>query len=897
MTALSKRLLITFWTLFLFANTLQAQQVMLQGFYWDFPKPTQGRIWADTLRLKAAALSQAGFTHVWYAPFAGNGPNSGGYDPRDLYIGTDNTLTNAGTKLQVKAMVDAFVAQGITPVADMVYNHRDGGAPETNPAVKDYMTTFVSGTSASCSFKSPFPSDRVQMVLPIGGSTGLGAGTYTIQMRSKGNIFNGAQYMFYATTNLIGGSRYSPVNASVVDLTTDPINPYAVDLGRNYQTKINSNGDVDAYTFALTTAQFTAAGDRIFLQAINFNSAYTDHLPISITYDSDGAGPVAPVEIANMAAPFGAGYKLEFQTYTDFRAMPSGLGALNWDAFRPNFDGNSPAAWSQTTCLGPEYSMQSLDYFYDYDHNNPGTRAAMVDWTEWAYDYLQSKGLRLDAVKHFEPEFVAHLIQQMIARGKTPNILVGEWYGENLDELKGWVDAVQASLTTKGVSGFAVKVFDFSLRAALKGTLDRNESPRQLIFTGLKNGKNMSGFNIVSFLNNHDFREESDASFNSSVVNKNRNLGYAYLLTNNQLGVPLVFYPDYYGYPAPKTVYNGNTVAYGWHPQAAADRAGHKTEIDRLIQVQKIYINGSQAIAYLNHYGGVNNGPGAPNNFINGSDYTKLLLYQLSGTGAVGGKDVIVAINTSTNRMQVDHAIAIQNGITQGTTFTDILSNSAFATAVVDGQNRIYIDLPAKSYSVWVRGTNPLISLPVSLVSFRAKAGLDQIQLTWRASTEANFRSYTVQRSIDARTFSDRQTVLPKGTTTGPADYIINDRLADDASQLRLGTFYYRLKMTDLDGSEAYSKIEAVTINPQVMYLTVSPNPARDVIHAEISSPDHITVDVTLTDAAGRQVRSQVRSLRKGQTAIDINVHDLPAGTYLLRASDGVQSVSERVNL
>ena len=407
----------------------------------------------------------------------------------------------------------------------------------------------------------------------------------------------------------------------------------------------------------------------------------------------------------------------------------------------------------------------------------------------------------------------------------------------------------------------------------------------------------MSGFNIATFLNNHDFREENNSSFNSAVVNKNRNLAYAYLLTNNQLGVPAVFYPDYYGYPAPNTNYSGNTVGYGWHPQAAADRAGHKAEIDRLIQVQKTYINGSQAVAYLNDYGGINNGPGAPNNFINGSDYNKLLLYQLSGTGAVGGKDVIVAINTSDSRMQVDHAIAMQNGIAQGTTFTDILGNSAFPTAVVDGQNRIYIDLPPKSYSVWVRGTNQLIALPVSLVSFRAKAGQDHVQLSWRASDETNFKSYTVQRSNDARTFSDRQTVLPKGTTTGPADYIADDILTDDASQSRSGTFYYRLKMTDLDGSAAYSKIEAVIIDPQALYLTVSPNPARDIIHAELLAPDDLTAMFTLTDAAGRQVRSQVRSLRKGQNAIDINAYDLPAGTYLLRASDGVRSVSERVNL
>ncbi|MBO0932273.1 T9SS type A sorting domain-containing protein [Fibrella aquatilis] len=886
-----RRLLLFVTTLILSASTLRAQQVMLQGFYWDFPKPPQGRIWADTLRLKAAALAQAGFTHIWYPPFAGNGARSGGYDPRDLYIGPDNTVTSAGTKLQLKAMVDEMATRGITPVADMVYNHRDGGAPESNPAVKDYMTTFASGNNPSCGFKRPFPSDRVQLVMPIGGSTGLGVGTYTIRMRSKGSIFNGAQYMFYVTTNVVGGSRWSPVNPAVVDLTTDPANPYSVELGRNYLTKINSDGDVDDYTFTLSASQFTVGGDRLFIQAINYNSEYSDHLPISITYDADGAGPIAPVETANYLDPFGTGYKLDFQTYTDFSAMPSGQGSLHWDGFRPNFDGSSQAGWSQTTCLGPEYSMQSLDYFYDYDHNRPNTRSTLVDWTEWTYDYLQSHGLRCDAVKHFEPEFMAHMIQQMIARGKTPNLVVGEWYGENLDELKGWVDAVQSSLSSKGVSGFNVKVFDFSLRAALKGALDRSESPRQVIFTGLKNGKGVSGFNIVTFLNNHDFREETNRAQNNALANKNRNLAYAYLLTNNQLGIPLVFYPDYYGYPAQNTVYNGETVGFGWHPDNATDRAGHQAEIDRLIKVLKTYINGSQSVAYLNHYGGLNNGPGAPNNFINGSDYTKLLLYQLNATGSAGGKDVIVAINFGTTRMQVDHAIAIQNGITTGTTFTDILGNSAFPTAVVDGQSRIYIDLPAKSYSVWVRGTNPLIALPVTLVSFRAKGGPDRVQLSWRAAAEKDLSSYTVQRAADGRNFNDRAVIQPTGTTTGPADYAVNDTELPSA-----GTLYYRLKMTDRDGSVAFSKTEAVTIDPRGLYISVSPNPTHGTIHAELTSPDDdLPVLLTLTDASGRAVRTISRSLRKGVNAIELDVPHLPIGSYTLQATDGARKATERV--
>jgi hypothetical protein len=380
-----------------FSQLSHAQQVAMQGWYWDYPKTGQGYNWSDTLRLKAPSLGQAGFTHVWYPPFAGNGNKSGGYDPRDLFVGPSQT--SLGYLDQIKSMVSSFTAAGITPMADLVYNHRDAGAAENNPAVKDYITKFASG-SGQYGFKRPFPSDRYRMVLPIGGGAAEGAGIYYIKMRSRGNIFNGAKYAFHATTSKIGGSRWSPVVTPDVNLTASADQfQYTAQLGRNYLNAINSNGDEDEFKVTVTANDFNAAGDFLIIQAINYDSEYSDHLPIDIWYQP--ANGSNSYNVANYLDPFSSNYKLVFQTYTNFNSMPSGRGALDWNGFRPHFTSSSPAGWSQTTSLGPEYSMQSLDYFYDYDHNIPATRDLLIDWTKWTYDELGSKGIRMDAVKHF----------------------------------------------------------------------------------------------------------------------------------------------------------------------------------------------------------------------------------------------------------------------------------------------------------------------------------------------------------------------------------------------------------------------------------------------------------------------------------------------------------------
>ena len=111
-----KKLLFVISFIFL-TVTVYCQQVLMQGWYWDYPKTINGYSWADTLRLKAAQLKQDGISHIWFPPHAvaSFGPGSNGYDPKDLFIG--NQTTGLGTRAGLNAMLAEFTAQGIAPVA------------------------------------------------------------------------------------------------------------------------------------------------------------------------------------------------------------------------------------------------------------------------------------------------------------------------------------------------------------------------------------------------------------------------------------------------------------------------------------------------------------------------------------------------------------------------------------------------------------------------------------------------------------------------------------------------------------------------------------------------------------------------------------------------------------
>lgn len=702
-----RKITFLFWIFSGVTQLAYAQQILLQGFYWDYPKTGQGYNWSDTLKNKASELSAAGFTHIWFPPFAGNGNKSGGYDPKDLFIGQNNTQTSLGTKQEIKDMISVFGQNNLKAVGDMVYNHRDGGKPEANNAVKEYMLFYAGSNTGSCpgtSYKSPFPSDRVRMIIPIGGTTGLGAGTYYVSIGSRSGGYLGKKFMFYATTIKAGSGQAwdfvtgcNPKNTAITVASDIPASgaEYVTNLNQGYWNTIDFANDVDEFKITLNADNYHSAGDTLIIQAINLCGDYTDHRISKIWYTGNNT------DIANTNNWNSASYKLQFQTFTDFSGLPSGRGGNNWKSFRPNWNdfGVSTAGGATTTCLGPSWSMQSMDYFYDYDHNQSVARDTLIAWTKWAYDDLNIRGLRMDAIKHFEANFVGKMLTEMYNANKIPDFVVGEWYGQENPAIQNWVSDVNNSMSVAARAAIKPKVFDFALRDALKQACDNGGDARNAFYNSFRDARGMSGFNLVTFVNNHDMRS-SNLNYGDALVWQDPILAYAYILTNNQLGVPTIFYPDYYGYPAHNTTYGTDTYSFDYHPTSLQPL---KKEINQLIEVQKRFINGSQNVYYLNHYGGAFNAVPSPNYYSKGKHW-RSLIYQLDSTGSAGKKEIIVAINFDSDSLKVNHVIANTNRYPAGTKFVDILQKSSTKVTTIDAQNRISISLPPRSFTIFVQG-------------------------------------------------------------------------------------------------------------------------------------------------------------------------------------------------
>ncbi len=131
-----------FVIILLLNQTLQAG-VLLQGFYWDAPSPSD-ETWWDKLAKESKNISESGFTSVWIPPVlkGASGGYSNGYDPYDDYdLGSkdqrDTYGTHWGTREQLMRMVGMMRANGMDVYFDNVLGHRSGDDGKGHFVYKD----------------------------------------------------------------------------------------------------------------------------------------------------------------------------------------------------------------------------------------------------------------------------------------------------------------------------------------------------------------------------------------------------------------------------------------------------------------------------------------------------------------------------------------------------------------------------------------------------------------------------------------------------------------------------------------------------------------------------------------------------------------------------------------
>jgi hypothetical protein len=160
-------------------------------------------------------------------------------------------------------------------------------------------------------------------------------------------------------------------------------------------------------------------------------------------------------------------------------------------------------------------------------------------------------------------------------------------------------------------------------------------------------------------------------------------------------------------------------------------------------------------------------------------------------------------------------------------------------------------------------------ALPVSLIAFQVKRVENTTVLYWQTSEEKNSDHFEVQQSEDLRKWTALGIVNAANESSQQKDYSFQD-LAE-----RYGTQYYRLKMVDIDGSYAYSKIQSIRLGSSGL-ISAYPNPVVDKL---LIGAKEALASVKVTDLTGRAFLE----LSKPKPGEEFTMKNYPAGTYLVK--------------
>ncbi|MFP5040856.1 T9SS type A sorting domain-containing protein [Parasediminibacterium sp. JCM 36343] len=177
----------------------------------------------------------------------------------------------------------------------------------------------------------------------------------------------------------------------------------------------------------------------------------------------------------------------------------------------------------------------------------------------------------------------------------------------------------------------------------------------------------------------------------------------------------------------------------------------------------------------------------------------------------------------------------------------------------------------------------PVVALPVGLRSFTASLVNNTPKLSWATASEIDTKSFDIEKSLDAKTFTPLASVA---ATNAPHVYAYDD------NSKQFGLQYYRLKIVDNNGSFKYSNI--VSVNGKVSTkLEIFPNPATNRSNITLSFPKASAgALIKITSLSGKTMA--IYSVQAGATQTSVDVSRYAKSSYIVSfENNGTRSVSQ----
>lgn len=200
----------------------------------------------------------------------------------------------------------------------------------------------------------------------------------------------------------------------------------------------------------------------------------------------------------------------------------------------------------------------------------------------------------------------------------------------------------------------------------------------------------------------------------------------------------------------------------------------------------------------------------------------------------------------------------------------------------------------ARQFSLYMREFQiaNATTLPVELLSFQATLRDKNAILSWTTTNHYNFSHFVVEKSTDARNFTEAAVLFTEeNTSSAEYSYKYKDNLQNSTAKL----VYYRLKMVDVDGTFTYSETRMVRLASEQTKVLIStfPNPVANEVRVMIPAEwqdKPVTYEVFNSNGLLMQ-RYQTKSAAQVQ---QLQVQQLNSGTYILKVSNAKASTTSK---
>jgi hypothetical protein len=217
-----------------------------------------------------------------------------------------------------------------------------------------------------------------------------------------------------------------------------------------------------------------------------------------------------------------------------------------------------------------------------------------------------------------------------------------------------------------------------------------------------------------------------------------------------------------------------------------------------------------------------------------------------------------------------------------GGSFLNLGPFTGSGSAVIPGT---YTNIFAKCFCIL-----DYTAVPVELTSFTGNVVQDGVLLNWTTATELNNQGFDIERSSSDQTWEKIGFVPGYGTTTEPKAYSFLDE------NVTSGTYTYRLKQIDFDGTSSYSPEVVVDVDntPSDFGLFQNfPNPFNPTTTIQFQVPQANDVSIIIYDMLGKEVKSLFTGqVQAGKYTVDWNGKNntgakVSSGSYIYRMTAG----------